>query len=142
MVAHALADPGHVTWVARDDDGRIVGVVQLRPAQEATGRHRADVNKVLVHTQVRERGLGQRLMASLERAAAERGRWLLILETQTGSPAEHWYERRGRSRIGVLADHAAAPTARSHPPHSFTKALPHEADPAAIPSAHTDPTSS
>lgn len=107
--AAALADPDRTTFVTRDDEGRVCGVVQLRVAHEATGRHRADVTKLLVHRRARGRGAGSALMAALEAEALARGRWLLQLDTQTGTLAETLYEHWGWRRIGVLADHAAAP---------------------------------
>jgi GNAT superfamily N-acetyltransferase len=105
----ALADPDRTTFVTRDDEGRVVGVVQLRVAHEATGRHRADVLKLLVHRRARGRGAGSALMAALEADALARGRWLLLLDTQTGSFAERLYEHWGWRRIGVLPDHATDP---------------------------------
>lgn len=107
--AAALADPDRTTFVTRDDAGRVRGVVQLRVAHEPTGRHRADVTKLLVHTGFRGRGASSALMAALEAEALDQGRWLLQLDTQTGTLAERLYEHWGWRRIGVLPDHAAAP---------------------------------
>ena len=48
-------------------------------------------------------------MAHLEEQAREQGRWLLQLDTETGSPAEGLYLRLGWQRLGVLPDHAVRP---------------------------------
>ncbi len=62
-----------------------------------------------MHRAFRGRGASSALMAALEAEALARGRWLLQLDTQTGTLAERLYEHWGWRRIGVLPDHAAAP---------------------------------
>jgi hypothetical protein len=48
-------------------------------------------------------------MVHLERQALAQGRWLLQLDTETGSAAEGLYSRLGWQRLGVLPDHAVRP---------------------------------
>lgn len=98
----------HQTWVARSGD-RLVGCVQLLPAKLPNGAHRAEVAKLLVHRSARGAGVGSALMAHLEQEARAQGRWLLQLDTETGSPAEGLYVRLGWQQLGVLADHAVRP---------------------------------
>jgi GNAT superfamily N-acetyltransferase len=98
--AHAL------TWVARTDGGRIVGVVRLMLAPQPNAPHRAEVVKLLVHRDARGQGCASRLLAALENGARRLGRTLLILDTETGSPAEGIYARRGWRRVGVIDDYA------------------------------------
>lgn len=98
----------HRTWVARVD-GRVVGCVQLLPAKLPNGAHRAEVAKLLVHRSFRGRGIAGSLMAHLEAEALAAGRWLLQLDTETGSAAEALYVRLGWQRLGVLPDHAVQP---------------------------------
>jgi acetyltransferase len=62
----ALSSDATLPWVARDDDGSVVGVVQLRPVPYPNGAHRADVAKLLVHSAARGHGIARRLMAALE----------------------------------------------------------------------------
>lgn len=119
----ALRTPDTLTWVARDSDGTAVGVVQLGLVTLPNGSHRGDVHKLLVHRQARGHGIASRLMEVLEAAATEHGRWLLMLDTETGSPAEGFYERRGWQRLGVLDDHARCPDGRLAPTTFFTKRL-------------------
>jgi GNAT superfamily N-acetyltransferase len=90
-------------------EGRVVGCVQLLPAKLPNGAHRAEVAKLLVHRSARGRGVATALMAHLEREALAQGRWLLQLDTETGSAAEDLYLRRGWQRLGVLPDHAVRP---------------------------------
>ena len=106
----ALAAPGTLTWVARGEpDGPVVGSVQLQPAKLPNGAHRGEVAKLLVHRTARGRGLGTALMRHVEQEALARGRWLLLLDTETGSAAQALYERSGWQVVGVLDDHAVRP---------------------------------
>ena len=108
----ALGDPGLLTWVARDDDARVVGTVGLVPAAAVTGAHRAEVTKFLVRREARGQGYGRALMAALESTASSLGRRLLLLDTETGSPAERLYERWGWQPYGQVEGHSAAPDGR------------------------------
>ncbi len=107
-----LADPDTLTWVALDDDGAVVGCVRLQLGTPANGRHRAEVSKLLVHRDARGRGVASALMQRAEEEAARRGRTLLLLDTQSGSPAERLYVRQGWSVVGVVDDYAALPDGR------------------------------
>lgn len=104
----ALAAPSTLTWVARDDQS-IHGVVQLKLAELPNGLHRAEVAKLLVDPAARGRGIGGDLLGRLEADALALGRTLLLLDTQTRSPAESLYERRGWTRFGVVDGHAVTP---------------------------------
>lgn len=95
-------------WVARIG-GRIVGTVQFHRCAKPNGRHRAEVQKLLVHSAAREQGLGRRLMETLETAARDDGVRLLFLDTFEGSGAERMYARLGWQRAGVIPEYAAAP---------------------------------
>jgi GNAT superfamily N-acetyltransferase len=83
---------GGWTWVA--------GTVSLRVDQPENGPHRAELTKLLVHRDFRGRGLASRLVTAAEEAAVQAGRTLLLLDTETGSPAEGIYERWGWHRVG------------------------------------------
>jgi GNAT superfamily N-acetyltransferase len=116
--------PGSRTWVARREAagdpeggaaGEVIGAVQLRPAAMPNGAHRAEVGKLLVRREARGRGVATALMAALEAQALADGRWLLLLDTETGSPAERLYRRLGWQELGVLPDHAARPDGRLAP---------------------------
>jgi acetyltransferase len=87
-------------------DAKLVGSVQLAPVAKPNGRHRAEVQKLIVLQAFRGRGIAKALMAAIERKAAELGRWLLVLDTVPQQPAEKLYERLGYSRAGVVPDYA------------------------------------
>jgi GNAT superfamily N-acetyltransferase len=82
--------------------GEVKGSVQLALAARQNGLHRAEVQKLLVHTRFRNRGVARDLMAAAEEAARAAGRTLLVLDTEQGSAAERLYERCGYTRSGVI----------------------------------------
>jgi GNAT superfamily N-acetyltransferase len=92
-------------FVASDDEG-ICGTVQLALAMPANGIHRAEINKMLVHTRARRRGIALRLMAAAEERARELGRCLLVLDTWTGSGAQALYDQLGFQVSGTIPDYA------------------------------------
>jgi len=101
---------GAKTLVARlRPEDRAVAVVQLHAPKLSNGRHRAEVAKLLVHRSARRGGVAKALMVEVERQAALAGRWLLQLDTETGSAAETLYRRLGWQVVGVIPDHAVRP---------------------------------
>jgi acetyltransferase len=98
-----------IMTVAREA-GRIVGSAQLAIASRPNGRHRAEVQKVMVRPSHRRRGLGTRLVASVEAAARERGVRLLYLDTSEGrSGARELYERLDYIYAGGIPDWSLDP---------------------------------
>ena len=87
-------------------DGAIVGCAVLVPSQKPNSPHRAEVVKVLVRRETRRRGIGAGLMAEIESLAGSDGRWLLILDTTTGSAADGLYRRLGWVPFGEVPNHA------------------------------------
>ncbi|MGN9844969.1 N-acetyltransferase family protein [Nonomuraea sp. H19] len=106
--APAVADGSHMVWVCRDDTG-ISATVSLVLAAKPNARHRAEIVKLMVHRDARGRGLSRALLATAERAALEAGADLLLLDTETGSTAEHVYLTGGWTRYGIVPDYAGSP---------------------------------
>ena len=104
-------------------DGKLVGSVQLALVPKPNGRHRAEVQKLLVLREFRHRGIGTALMAAVERKAKELGRWLLVLDTVPKQPAERLYERMGYQRGGVVPDYAEKSGGGFEPTVIFYKKL-------------------
>ena len=94
--------------VAREAN-RIVGTVQLRLAPLPNARHRAEVAKLLVHRDVRRCGIARMLLAAIERIARREGRTLLVLDTISGSEADHLYRTLGWTAVGSVPNYAAMP---------------------------------
>nr|WP_232788930.1 GNAT family N-acetyltransferase [Streptomyces odonnellii] len=105
------------------DGGRVVGTVGLAFADKPNARHRAEIVKLMVRRDARGRGLGRALLTAAEEAAAEAGVTLLLLDTETGSPAETLYRSSGWSETGVVPGHAADPGGTLRPTTFFHKHL-------------------
>jgi GNAT superfamily N-acetyltransferase len=116
------ADDGRAILVAEDDQG-VFGVVQVIPVSTPNQPHRVDISKLLVHRRGRRRGAAEALMIATEDAAREMGRWLLVLDTVTGSPADFLYEKCGWTRAGVIPDYALMPDGALCDATFFYKAL-------------------
>lgn len=103
------AQRGLRTVLVAEDGGRIVGSVQVVPCGKDNGRHRAEIQKLLVHSAARRQGVGRMLMHAAEAHAQARGCWLLVLDTRTGSAAEAMYRRLGWQATGRVPDYACDP---------------------------------
>lgn len=102
-----LAD-GLCLWVA-EENGSLVGTVQFDRCGKENGRHRGEVQKLLVLSARRGNGIAKLLMDAVEAFAVADGRTLLVLDTQTGSVAEGVYTRLGWQKSGEIPDFAADP---------------------------------
>ncbi|HUG03928.1 MAG TPA: GNAT family N-acetyltransferase [Steroidobacteraceae bacterium] len=106
----ALASPGDglVLWVA-ESRGEIVGTVQLSLCAKENGRHRAELQKLLVLRSHRGNGIATALMRAADEYASANGRTLLVLDTIAGSPAESVYRHLGWRKAGEIPEYAAMP---------------------------------
>jgi GNAT superfamily N-acetyltransferase len=100
-----VIQPGNLLLVT-EREGRIVGTVQLELAKRANGRHRAEVNKLLVDPAMQRRGIGRALMAAAEARAREQGRTLLHLDTREGDVANQVYQALGWTMAGTVPNWA------------------------------------
>ena len=112
-----------VLVVARGDDGQVVGSAQLDLALQANGRHRAEVQKVMVHTKARRRGIGRALMRAVEDRARQAGRTTLVLDTRQGDPSERLYAAMGYRRAGVIPAYARSANGTLHATAFYYKLL-------------------
>ena len=103
----AQVDAGARTlFAARDGEGLVRGTVQLALATPANGAHRAEINKMLVHTGSRRLGIGRALLQAAEARARALGRTLLVLDTWVGSGAQHLYAGLGYRTAGDIPRYA------------------------------------
>jgi GNAT superfamily N-acetyltransferase len=107
-VAGSMARGERALVVAEDEHGAIIGTAQTVWATPENQPHRADVAKMLVHRRARRTGVGAAILEAAERAAAEAGKTLLVLDTASAE-AERLYERRGWQRVGTIPDFALWP---------------------------------
>jgi GNAT superfamily N-acetyltransferase len=104
-----LPDPWTQTWVARDDDSTVVGSVRLTRAWKPNSTHRGEISKLMVARTARRQGLATALMDTAETAAWSLGLRLVLLDTESDSPAQPFYVARGWRVVGVIEDYAATP---------------------------------
>jgi GNAT superfamily N-acetyltransferase len=107
-IERAVAEGRCVLFAAAADGDDVAGTVQLDVDTMPNQPHRATVSKLLVHSAARRRGVGEALMAGLERTALDAGRWLLTLDTAT-EDAARLYRRMGWSRAGAIPNYALNP---------------------------------
>ncbi|WP_422420767.1 GNAT family N-acetyltransferase [Pseudomonas sp. GZD-222] len=109
-------------WVVGKDK-EVQGSVQLGLCQKLNGLNRAEVQKLLVHSEARRRGLGQQLMQALEASARQKQRGLLYLDTEAGSDAEVFYRSLGYTKAGEIPDYACGPDGTYRPTALYYKLL-------------------
>ncbi|MDP2619390.1 MAG: GNAT family N-acetyltransferase [Hyphomicrobiales bacterium] len=107
-VLPAVRDGARVLLVAQKG-GKIAGSVQLDYDTPPNQPHRAEVSKLLVHPDLRRRGIARALMAELERRAGGMGRSLITLDTRTGDKAEPLYASLGYKTAGVIPGYCRDP---------------------------------
>jgi acetyltransferase len=120
---HAAVAQGSRLLLAAMHDGTLVGSVQLDLCQKANGRHRAELQKLIVHSRARRRGIGWVLLRAAEAEARALRRGLLFLDTEAGSGAEHLYQGFGYTRVGEVPDYACTPGGTWHPTAIYYKSL-------------------
>lgn len=117
-VAAGLTSP----FVARLD-GRLVGSTLLVRSGNPNSPHRAEIAKVIVHRSARRRGIARKLMLAAEARAWADGRWMLVLDTVTGSAADAFYRSMGWHETGVVPDYALSPDGQPEAATFFWKHL-------------------
>ncbi|HXT35117.1 MAG TPA: GNAT family N-acetyltransferase [Chloroflexota bacterium] len=100
------AGSGDCVLLVDHEDGKVLGSVQLAPAGKPNGRHRAELQKLLVHRAARRHGRGMALIAAAEDEARRAGRTLIVLDTREGDQAEHLYQRAGYREGGRIPGYA------------------------------------
>lgn len=83
-------------------EGRLVGAVQLALCAKINGMHRAEVEKLMVHSSQRGAGIARQLMGAVEQTAVQSRRTLLVLDTRLGDVAEQLYRKLGYREAGRI----------------------------------------
>ncbi|MBB3197202.1 GNAT family N-acetyltransferase [Roseateles terrae] len=115
--------PKHRLWLLHEGP-ELLGTVQLSLCGKPNGRHRGEVQKLMVHPDARRRGVAVQLMAAVEAAAREAGLTLLVLDTEAQSPAETFYQSGGWQRTGEIPQFAANPDGTLRATALYWKLLP------------------
>jgi GNAT superfamily N-acetyltransferase len=125
-----VADGTITAFVARQsnvggkaDRPALIGSTLLIRSPNPNSPHRAEIAKVLVHRSARRQGLGRALMEAAETRARSDGRWLLLLDTQTGTDAEAFYRSLGWQELGTMPNHSLTTDGLFAPTTFFWKDL-------------------
>lgn len=92
------------------DDKKVIGAVQLSLCSKANGSHRGEVEKLMVHTGARGKGVSKKLMSLLESVSGKLGLSLLVLDTRLGDVASTLYRSIGYSEAGQIPQFARSST--------------------------------
>jgi GNAT superfamily N-acetyltransferase len=90
-----------VILLARDGTS-IIGCAQLVLTVRANARHRAEIQKLIVHTQWQGKGLGRALLDAIETLASSKGRTLLLADAREGGYGDRLFARQGYTRVGCI----------------------------------------
>ena len=104
-VAVQLSQQNTFLWLAMQQ-GNIVGTVQLVRATKANALHRAEIEKLMVDPEFRQRGIAYQLLELAEQQAKHLGLRLLILDTRTGDVSEKLYLKFGFEKVGCIPQFA------------------------------------
>lgn len=114
---------GNRALLAVSQNDAVVGSVQLALCTRPNGLHRAEVQKLFVHTSCRRQGIATALMNAIEREARYARRTLLYLDTEPAKPAAKMYEQMGWNLVGEIPDYASTPDGDLHGTAIFYRKL-------------------
>jgi len=105
------------------EDGCVVGSVQLGLEKRVNGNHRVELQKLMVHTDYRRRGIGRQLMIEIEQCAHDLQRTLIVLDTRQGDPSEILYRSSGYTQAGVIPQYSRSASGVLDPTVLYYKTL-------------------
>lgn len=107
--ALAAAARGDRVILGAFDGELLVGTLTLVLDVSQNQPHRAELVKMITRVSHRGRGVATALLRKIEQMAAERGRWLLVLDTASDGGAAPLYESVGFRLAGEIPDYALKP---------------------------------
>ena len=102
-----------------EEDGAVLGTVQLIHDMPANQPHRAEIAKMMVAPAARRRGVGRALMQAALDAAKANGKTLVTLDTRTGDVAAPLYAAVGFEVAGHIPDYAFDPDGQARHSTSY-----------------------
>jgi acetyltransferase len=114
---------GSCLLLAAVHEGTLVGAVQLDLCRQPHGEKQAEVQKMMVHSRARRRGIGSVLLRAVEAEAKALGRDLLFLDTEAGSGAEQLYHGLGYTCVAEMPEAACIPHGDARPTAIYYKTL-------------------
>jgi len=110
-------------FVCLDRLGKIAGTVMLQKSWAPNQPHRADVAKLLVHSDFHRQGVATSLILALEKHASEIGIKLITFDAVAGGGAEKFYRTMGYVPVGVIPNYAYSGDGRLDDTMFFYKVL-------------------
>ena len=104
LTVEQMAEPGVTLFVARDAEGRSLGMGALKEHGDGLG----EVKRMYTLDSVRGQRIGRQILECIERVARQKGITRLVLETGEAAgfePAYRVYERGGFTRCGAVLDY-------------------------------------
>lgn len=105
------------------DASTCIAVGILTRETKTSGRHRAEVRKMMTHPGYRHKGVASQILTQIEVVAFERGVRLLTLRTEAGSAASVLYSHMGWTLIGSVPNYAASTDGSLHSVSFYYKEL-------------------
>ncbi len=102
-------DAGNTALLVAVDGETIEGSVQVKFVPMANQQHRVDISKLIVHRRARGKGISTRLMREADEVTRSAGRYLMVLDTATGSLADSIYPHLGWQQCGIIPSYALNP---------------------------------
>jgi acetyltransferase len=101
-----LGEPGIALWVARQpgESEKVIGCVQVVLTAKPSASHRAEIDKLIIHSSMRNRKVGAALLATAEAYAKAHQRQLVVLNAPSGSSAEKMFQHMAYSVAGRIPD--------------------------------------
>ena len=122
-VRAAMRDGSRLLWLASTAGGTLAGCVQLDLCMKPNGLHRAEVSKLLVHSNARRQGIASLLMRALESHARFHKRTTLVLDTRAGDPSETVYQALAWTKVGEIPQYARSADGSLHATAFYYKLL-------------------
>lgn len=104
-VQEAVDANASLMLIVKEDD-RLLGSVQLSFSSKANALHRCEVEKLMVLSSARGRGVASMLMQGVEKVAAAWQKQLITLDTRTNDAAYHLYQKMGYTEAGIIPNFA------------------------------------
>ncbi|WP_293955460.1 MULTISPECIES: N-acetyltransferase [unclassified Sphingobacterium] len=115
---------------------QLFGTVQLQIDLPTNQAHRADVAKMLVHSDFRRMGIAQKLLQRIEKIAIALNKTLMVLDTVTDSAAYFMYQKCGWTIVGDIPNYALLPNGLPCSTTYFYKSLNSPAEKTSSPQIH------
>lgn len=84
------------------EDGKLIGSVQINLSSKANALHRCEIDKLMVHSSAKCRGVAAMLIRGVEKVAAAWQRELIILDTCTTDHSCSLYKKLGFKEVGTI----------------------------------------